>query len=62
MARLTASRTLMLSKGGFLTFMMMLSLTVWPTGVTTICGTAFLTCSAEVLVISPGNETSSLPA
>ena len=52
----------MLSKGGFLTFMMMLSLTVCPTVVTTIWGTAFLICSADVFVISPGNDTSSLPA
>ena len=42
--------------------MMMLSLTVCRHGVITIWGTAFLSCSAVVLVISPGNETSSWPA
>ncbi len=42
--------------------MMMLSLTFWLYGVTTSWGTAFLSCSAAVFVVSPGNETSSLPA
>jgi len=41
-----------LSKGGFLTFIMMLSLTFWLNGVTTSWGTAFLSCSAAVLVVS----------
>ena len=61
-AWLTASRIFWLSNGGFLMFMMMLSATFWLNGVTTSCGTAFLSCSAAVLVVSPGNDTSSLPA
>ena len=42
--------------------MMMLSVTLVPTGVTTSCGTAFFICSAAALVVSPGNATSSWPA
>src|SRR2546422_6239998 len=42
--------------------MMMLSLTFWLYGVTTSCGTAALSCSAAVLVVSPGKDTSSFPA
>ena len=54
MAWLTASRILRLSKGGFLMFMMTLLFTFSLTGVTTSCGTAFLSCSACVFEVSPG--------
>src|SRR3989449_8122242 len=59
MARLTASRTFALLKGGFFVFMMMLSFTFWLYGVTASSGTAFLSCSAAVFVVSPGKATRS---
>ena len=55
MAWATASRTFTLSKGGFLVFMMTFSLTFSAARVTTSCGTAFRSCSAVVLLVSPGN-------
>jgi hypothetical protein len=61
MAWLTASRTFGLSNGAFLVFMMMLSLTFWLYGVTTNSGTAFFSCSATVLEVSPGKATSTWP-
>jgi hypothetical protein len=51
-----------LSKGGFLTFMMMLSVTLVAVVVTTTFGTAALICSAAAFVVSPGIATSSWPA
>jgi hypothetical protein len=62
MAYETASRTFWLSKGGFLRFMMMLSVTLVLNGVTMSFGTAALSCSAAALVVSPGMATSSWPA
>ena len=62
MAWLTAIRTFGLSKGGFLVFMIMFSFTFSAARVNTICGTAFLSCSAVVLLVSPGKAVSTCPA
>ena len=62
MAWATASRALTLSKGGFLVFMMTFSFTFSAARVITICGMAFFSCSAVVLLVSPGKATSTCPA
>ena len=54
MAELSARRTLMLSKGGFLVFRSRFSLTLLAVSVKTMPGTAFLSCSAIARVVSPG--------
>ena len=58
----TASRAFTLSKGGFLVFMMTFSFTFSAARVIDICGTAFLSCSAVVLLVSPGKAASTWPA
>ena len=59
---LIARRIFTLLNGGFVTFIKRLSLTFWLTTSTTIFGTAAFTWSTTVLVLSPGNATSSRPA
>ena len=58
MAWLAARRTFALSKGAFLVFMIRFSFTFSAARVITICGTAFFSCSAVVLLVSPGKATS----
>lgn len=62
MARLIARRTTTLSNGGFLWFMITLSLPIWPVSATTSDGAFALIVSAIVFVISSGIATSRRPA